>query len=93
MPLNYSLSDKLKDIIQRLQKKDPKRCEILYKKIKQITQSDELTIEHYKKLRHDLKDCLRVHIDSNFVLIFHYDKTRQFVLFLDFDHHDRIYNK
>ena len=36
MPFDYRLSDKLKDIVQKLQKREPKRADILYKKIKQI---------------------------------------------------------
>ncbi|MBI5035940.1 addiction module toxin RelE [Candidatus Micrarchaeota archaeon] len=93
MPLAYDFTDKLKDIIQKLQKKDPKRTEIIYKKINQIITSDEATIEHYKNLRHDLKDKKRVHINGSFVLTFKYEKSRKFILFLDFDHHDNIYKK
>ncbi len=90
---DYDLTDKLKDIVQKLRKKDARRCEILYNKIRQITQSDDVSIGHYKNLRHGMSDCRRVHIDSSFVLTFHYDPSRKFILFLDFDHHDRIYGK
>lgn len=93
MPFDYNYSDKLKDIIQKLQKKDPKKVEIIYKKIKQIVNSDEMTIEHYKNLRHDLSDRKRVHINGSFVLIFKYDKAHRFILFLDFDHHDVVYER
>ncbi len=93
MVLAYDLSDKLKDIVQKLRKRDPQRAEIIYKKIKQIINSDEITIEHYKNLRYDLKDEKRVRLDKSFVLTFKYDKARKFILFLDFDHHDNIYDK
>lgn len=93
MPFAYDFTDKLKDIIQKLVKKDPRRVEIIYKKVKQIINSDEFTIEHYKNLRHDLSDRKRVHIDGSFVLTFKYDKAKKFVLFLDFDHHDNIYQR
>lgn len=93
MPLEYNLSDKLKGIVEKLRKKDARRADILHKKIKQVVQSDETTIEHYKNLRHDLSGLKRVHVNSSFVLTFRYDKARNFVLFLDFDHHDRIYKK
>lgn len=88
---DYDLSDKLKDIVRKLRKKNPKRADIIYKKIKQIVNSDEVGIEHYKNLRYDLKEKKRVHIDKSFVLTFKYDKTKKFILFLDFDHHDKIY--
>ena len=93
MPFEYDLDPKLKDIVEKLKRKDRQRIEILYKKIKQIINSDEITIEHFKNLRHDLSDRKRVHIDKSFVLTFKFDKSRKFVLFLDFDHHDNIYKK
>lgn len=91
MPFDYNFSDKLKEIIEVLKKKDPHRLEILYKKVKQIINSDEITIEHFKNLRYEQKHEKRVHIDKSFVLTFHYDKARKFILFVDFDHHDNIY--
>ena len=93
MPFDYDLTDELKSIIKKLGKKDPNRMEIIHKKIKQIISSDETTIEHYKNLRRDLKDRKRVHIDKSFVLTFKYDRDKKFILFLDFDHHDNIYEK
>ena len=93
MPFDYDFDPKLKGIIEKLRKKDPKRTEILYKKVKQIINSDEVTIEHFKNLRHELSDRKRVHIDKSFVLTFSFDRKRKFILFLDFDHHDNIYKK
>ncbi len=91
MPFEYDFADKLKSIIEKLRKRDPQRAEILYKKVNQIINSDEITIGHYKNLRHDLSDRKRVHIDKSFVLTFKYDKQKKSILFLDFDHHDNIY--
>ena len=93
LPFDYDFSPKLKDVIKKLRKKDPKRTEIIYKKVKQIINSNETTIEFFKNLRHDFKDQKRVHIDKSFVLTFKYFKEKKFILFLDFDHHDHIYKK
>ncbi|VVB98958.1 Uncharacterised protein [uncultured archaeon] len=93
MAFEYDLAPKLRGIIQNLAKRDPKKVLIINKKIKQIVNSDEFAIEHYKNLRHDLKGYKRVHIDSHFALTFQYDKEKKFVLFVDFDHHDNIYRK
>jgi len=93
MPFDYHFSEKLKNIIVKLRKKDPKRTEIIYKKVKQIINSYETTIEHYKNLKHNLKDQKRVHIDKSFVLTFKYFKEKKYILFQDFDHHDNIYKK
>ena len=90
---NFDLTDELRSIIEKLTKKDKKRVEIINKKIKQIVNSDLTSIEHYKNLRHDLKDFKRVHIDSSFVLVFKVDIPNKFILFVDFDHHDNIYKK
>ena len=93
MPFDYDFEDRLKAKIRKLRKKDPKRTEMLYNKVKQIINSGEATIGHYKNLRHDLKDRKRVRIDKSFVLTFKYNKDKKFILFLDFDHHDNIYKK
>ncbi len=93
MPLDFDLSPQLKGIIEKLLKKDPQRAEVLHKKIRQIIQSDETTIEHYKNLRYGMKNLKRVHIDKSFVLTFEFDKTKKFVLFVDFDHHDNVYQR
>lgn len=87
----FDISDELKLKIKKLVKKDRKKVEIINKKIKEIINRDSASIEHYKNLRHDLKEFKRVHIDSNFVLVFRVDIKNNFILFSDFDHHDNIY--
>ena len=90
---DFNITEELKSIIEKLEKKDKKRVEIINKKIKQIVNSDSSFVEHYKNLRHDLKNFKRVHIDSSFVLVFKVDIANNFILFVDFDHHDNIYKK
>jgi len=53
---DYDVSDELRFKIKRLVKKDKKRAEILHKKIKQIIHSDKESINHYKNLKHDLRE-------------------------------------
>lgn len=93
MALDYDFAEKLKGIIQKLRKKDPRRVDIIYKKVNQIINCGEAEVEHYKNLRYGLSGEKRVHIDRSFVLTFKYDKSKKFILFLDFDHHDSIYEK
>ena len=90
---NFDITDELKAIIEKLAKKDKKRAEIINKKIRQIIDSDNGSIQHYKNLKYDLKEFKGVHVDSSFVLIFKVDIKNNFILFIDFDHHDRIYKK
>lgn len=90
---NFGFTDELKSIIEKLVRKDKKRSEIIHKKIKQIVNSDLTSIEHYKNLKYDLSDYKGVHIDSSFVLVFKVNISNNFILFVDFDHHDNIYKK
>ncbi|MEK6841270.1 MAG: type II toxin-antitoxin system RelE/ParE family toxin, partial [Nanoarchaeota archaeon] len=82
------IEKELERILIKLEKRDKVLYSQVKKKVDEVVKS--LDIEHYKNLRHDLKDYKRVHIGS-FVLIFKYDKKNDFVYFTDFDHHDRIY--
>ena len=88
---NFDLSDEHKVKIIKLLKKDPKKVEIINKKIKEIINNDTETINRYKNLRYNLKQFKRVHIDRHFVLTFKIEVERNFILFVDFDHHDNIY--
>ena len=72
MPFDYEFSDKLKDIIQKLRRQDSRRTEILHKKVKQIINSDELTIEHYKNLKYGFSGGERGHHYKSFLLAFKY---------------------
>jgi mRNA interferase RelE/StbE/toxin YoeB len=87
----FALTDRLKIKLAKLSQKDAKRAEIINKKIKQIIACDDTSINHYKNLRHDLKELKRVHIDNSFVLTFHVNIKDNFIIFENFDHHDRIY--
>lgn len=87
----FDLSDELKLKIKKLLKKDKKKVEIIKKKIKEIINSTNESIDHYKNLRYNLKKYKRIHIDKHFVLIFEVDKENNYILFVDFDHHDKVY--
>lgn len=88
---DFDLTDDLRLKIQKLLKKDKKKIEIINKKIKEIINCDAESINYYKNLRYDLKEFKRVHIDKHFVLTFKVDLTNKFILFVDFDHHDKVY--
>ena len=86
----FRIEDKLKRVLDKLLKKDRNLYEQIRKKINEIINSYD--IEHYKNLRYNMKDSKRVHI-GHFVLVFNFDKTQDLVSFIDFDHHDNIYQK
>ena len=86
----YEIQPCLRDIMTKLFRKDPKTRERIIKKINEIVNSGN--VEHYKNLKHDLKDFKRVHIGEN-VLVFKFDKKNKTIIFEDFDHHDNIYGR
>lgn len=88
---DFDLTDLLKLKIKKIAKKDSELAKIINKKIKEIIKQNEKTIDRYKNLRYDLKEYKRVHITKSFVLPFKVDKGEKFILFTDFDHHDKIY--
>ena len=87
---DYEIKPFLQKILNKLSKKDKSLYEQVLIKIREIITSFD--IEHYKNLRHDLKELKRVHV-GHFVLVFKYDKQNDMIYFDDFDHHDVIYKK
>ena len=88
---DFALSDELQLKIRKLVDKDKKKVEIINKKIKEILSNTPQTIQRYKNLKYGLKGFQRVHIDRHFVLIFKVDIQKNFILFVDFSHHDTAY--
>ncbi|MBS3074080.1 addiction module toxin RelE [Candidatus Pacearchaeota archaeon] len=88
---SFDLTDKLKLKIKKLVKKDRKKAEIINKKIREIINNDYETIKRYKNLKYDMSNLKEVHIDKSFVLTFTVDIAQMFILFVDFDHHDKIF--
>ena len=82
-----SIESDLKKKLGKLFKKDRKRYEIVMKKMEEILHNPN----HYKPLSHDMKHLRRVHVDSSFVLVFSINENDEIVLFVDIDHHDKIY--
>ena len=87
---NYEIIPSLKDILNKLSKKDNQTYERALKKIDEIVKSFD--VEHYKNLKHDLKEFKRVQVGEK-VLVFKFDKRINLIKFVDFDHHDNIYKK
>lgn len=77
----------LRGILKKITKKDPKKVEIIMKKVDEIVKDPH----RYKNLRSPLQDWKRVHIDKHFVLCFTIDEEDKVVTLVDYDHHDNIY--
>lgn len=87
--MDYEIKPNLKKVLNKISKKDSLMHERILKKIQEIINSDP---EHYKNLRHDLKEFKRVQFGS-FILVFKFVKSENKIYFEDFDHHDKIYLK
>ena len=87
---NFQVSEHLQKILKKISKKDNDLYNQVLEKIDEVIHSEN--VEHYKSLRHNMKDSKRVHI-RHFVLVFRYKKEENLIDFDDFDHHDNIYKK
>ena len=85
----YSLATtpNIDKIFSKLEKKNPKQLQIIFKKVEQIVKNPY----HFKPLRGDMKGARRVHIDKSFVLTYEIDEENKIIKLLDYDHHDNIY--
>ena len=84
----FEIKPELDKKLVKLFKKDKSSYEAVMNKIQEIV--DSPNVEHYKNLRYDMKGSKRVHI-GHFVLVFSYDKSKDFISFEDYDHHNNIY--
>lgn len=86
--LAYSLDyDKLfLKRLKKLKRNSPQLYERLKTKMKEILENPE----HYKPLGNVLKGKRRVQVGS-FVIMYRVDEEEEKVVFLEFDHHDKVY--
>lgn len=89
MRYSYEVSKRLERELDKLQTKNKKRFEIILKKMSEILDNPP----HFKPLQHEMKGLRRVHIDKSFVLVYEIIEADNKVIFLDFDHHDKIYKR
>ena len=90
IPRQYTTSKELDRILAKLQHRDKRLYESILTKMNEVITSPD--IEHYKNMKYSLKELKRVHVGS-FVLVFKYNKQKEFIYFTDFDHHDNIYKR
>lgn len=86
----YEIIPSLIKTLKKLSKKDKSLYKQVMKKIDEVIKTRD--VEHYKNLRHNMKNLKRVHIGA-FVLVFECRKKQDKITFKDFDHHDKIYTQ
>ena len=82
-------SGELTKKLAKLRKRDPLHYERIDKKMREIIENP---LHEYKNLRYNLSEFKRVQI-GHFVLAFRVDHANKTILFYDYDHHDKIYEK
>ena len=85
---NLEIKPTADKIFKKLTKKNKKQLIMIHKKIQEIRSKPK---HEYKHLHSPLQTFSRVHINSNFVLIFNIDHTNEIVTFYFFGHHDEAY--
>ncbi len=86
----YEIKPDLKKTLEKLYKKDRNTYEAVIEKMTEVAESPDP--EHYKNLKYELKELKRVHI-GHFVLTFSYNKHKDFLIFVDYEHHDNVYKR
>ena len=81
-------SPKIDSIFKKLSKKNPKRLEVITKKLEEIVENPH----KFKPLSNIMKGFRRVHFGS-FVLVYSIEEKNKVVKLEDYNHHDNIYRK
>ena len=93
MAFKYDLSEGLEKALSGLCRRDKRRYEATWKKIREITARSADSIDFYKNLSYGLKEYKRCHIDRSFVLLFRVFKAENYIFFDKLGHHDDIFKR
>lgn len=85
----YDIQDTLRVKLDKIRKKDQVLASIFYKKVQEIINRDEKTINAYKNLRSPLNEYKRIHLTGNYILLFSVKGNR--VVFIDIRHWDDVF--
>jgi mRNA-degrading endonuclease RelE of RelBE toxin-antitoxin system len=85
----FDLTDELRRKIEVILRKDKLLAEAFRRKVAEVINRDEKTINAYKNLRSPLNEYKRIHLTSNYVLLFAVSKNH--IVFVDIAHIDKVY--
>lgn len=85
MSYEFEVTENLIRKLKKVQKKDKVLFAAIRKKISEIIENPL----HYKHLKYE--DRFRVHVGGSFVLTYRVFEAEKMVLFLDIEHHDKVY--
>ncbi len=87
----YNFSDRLKHKFSKIAKKDKVLALNLKKKVKEVISDNLISIDRYKNLKSPLNEYKRIHLTSEFILLFIVDKENKHIIFMDVTHWDNAY--
>ena len=85
----YDIHDTLRVKLDKIAKKDKVLASIFFKKVQEIINRDEKTINAYKNLRSPLNEYKRIHLTGNYILLFAVKGKN--ILFVDIRHWDDLF--
>ena len=87
----YDFSDRLKHKLSKIGKKDRILALNIKKKIKEIISHNLNSIDTYKNLKSPMNEYKRIHLTSEYILLFIVDKENKHIVFMDVTHWDNAY--
>ncbi len=93
MTFKITMTKELSFMLENLSKRNRQLGMEIRKKMEQICALDEVSIDHFKNLKHGLSDWKRVHVGKSFILFFTVYKKEGIVLFQKLAHHDDAYRR
>jgi mRNA-degrading endonuclease RelE of RelBE toxin-antitoxin system len=92
MTFSFDISDVLRKKLKKLSKKDPVLALIFKKKVSEVITHSLDSISVYKNLKSPLHQYKRIHLTSQFILLFVVDISHKYVVFVDILHWDTAYS-
>ncbi len=86
---SFDVSDILRKKLEKIGKKDKVLAQNFYRKLKEIIDRDEKSINMYKNLKSPMNDYKRIHLTDNYILLFVVENKH--IIFIDIKHWDDVY--
>lgn len=87
----FDISETLRKKLEKLSKKDKILAMNYKKKVLEIINQTNDSINTYKNLKSPLQNYKRIHLTDNYLLIFKVYNKKNIILFVDIIHRDKAY--
>ncbi len=87
----YVLTDELSKKLEVLCKKDKILAQTFKRKLLEVINRNENTINSYKNLKSPLNEYTRIHLTGNYILLFSVEQKNNIITFVDIMHRDKVY--